>query len=298
MARLGSLLTATVTPMRADGGIDLPGAEALFDHILRTGSDGLVVCGTTGESPTLSDDERLELFRVAVSVARGHDATVIAGTGTYDTAHSVHLSEEAGRIGCDGVLAVTPYYSKPPLRGIRAHFEAIAEAGLPVILYNIPSRVVLELPPDFLGEMAEVDGIVAVKQAISDLATFDEVVAATGGRLDVYAGNDDVLVPFALRGAVGGVCVVSQVAGELTSAALRAALDGREDEARRLDAQLRPLLDALAVTTNPIPVKAALDLLGLPAGPLRLPLVEATGDEREVIRQALEGVGAASAAGR
>lgn len=285
--RLGTLLTAVATPMRGDGEIDLAGAERLFDHVLATGSDGLVVCGTTGEAPTLADAERIALWEIAVGVARGHrGATVVAGTGTYDTAHSVHLTHAAREAGVDGCLVVTPYYSKPPFAGIRAHFAEIAAVGLPVMIYNIPGRVVLELAPDMLASLAEIGGVVAVKQAISDVDRFLAVRAAAPD-LDVYAGNDDVLVPFCLRGAVGGVCVVSQVAGELTRAAADAALAGDEAAAIAAEGRLVGLIEALAVASNPIPVKAALDLLDLPGGHLRLPMVPATADEREIVRRAL-----------
>jgi 4-hydroxy-tetrahydrodipicolinate synthase len=289
-APLGRILTAMVTPFAADGALDLDAARALARHLVRHGSEGLVVHGTTGESPTLSDAEKLDLVE-AVADEVGGEVPVVAGTGTYDTAHSTHLTREAVRRGADGVLVVTPYYSKPPAEGIRRHFAAVAAAAAdrPVVIYNIPQRVVLNLEPALLLQLAEIDNVVAVKQATTDLDQARAIVE--DGRLALYAGNDDLLVPFGEIGGVGGICVASHVAGEEMLEVQQALDSGDVERARSLDGELHPLYVALSVTTNPIPVKAAMELLGFAVGQPRLPLVAATEDERATVRGALERLG-------
>jgi 4-hydroxy-tetrahydrodipicolinate synthase len=284
---LGELLTAMATPFAADGSVDLEATRRLARHLVETGSDGIVVCGTTGEGPTLNDREKLELFETVVSeVGAAH--TVLANTGTYDTHHSVALTRSALATGVDGFLVVTPYYSKPPPAGIVAHFRAIAEAaeGRPVMVYNIPSRVVLNLPPQLLGELGRIENVVAVKQATPDLDQAKQVVQDT--ELTLYAGNDDLVLPFLELGGVGGVCVASHIAGREYRRMIDAHRAGDTNGARAIDESLRPLLDALAVTTNPIPLKAALNMLGFEVGSPRLPLVEATEEERRTVSAALE----------
>lgn len=285
-APLGRILTAMVTPFAADGALDLDEARAVARYLVRHGSEGLVVHGTTGEAPTLSDAEKLDLVE-AVAGEVGGEVPVVAGTGTYDTAHSVHLTREAVRRGADAILAVTPYYNKPPADGIYQHFRAIAEAAgdRPVILYNIPQRVVLNMEPALLGRIAGIDNVIAVKQATTDLDQARAIVQ--DGRLALYAGNDDLLVPFGELGGIGGICVASHVAGEEMLDLQKAIDAGDLDRARAIEAELAPLLAALSVTTNPIPVKAAMELLGFPVGAPRLPLVPATEAERAEIRGAL-----------
>jgi 4-hydroxy-tetrahydrodipicolinate synthase len=286
---LGEVLTAMVTPFREDGSLDLDRFRDLCLHLVGNGSDGLVVTGTTGESPTLEDEERFQLWEAAVDAVAGR-ATVIAGTGTYSTAHSVHLTERAHELGVDGFLVVTPYYNKPPPRGTVAHFRAIAEASdKPIIVYNIPQRVVINLEPDTIVELAEIPSVRAVKQATEDLDQARRIVAETD--LDLYAGNDDLVYPFLELGGAGGVCVHSHLVGTRVKEMIRRFRDGDTDEAKAIDEELKPVIDALAVTTNPIPVKAALNLLGHEVGGLRLPLLEATDDETEVVREALERAG-------
>jgi 4-hydroxy-tetrahydrodipicolinate synthase len=286
---LGEVLTAMVTPFGDDGSVDLERFRELCLHLVGNGSDGLVVAGTTGESPTLSDDERFSLFETAVD-AVGDRATVIAGTGTYSTAHSVHLTERAHELGVDGFLVVTPYYNKPPPRGIVEHFRAVAEASdKPIVVYNIPQRVVVNLEPDTIVQLAEIPSVSAVKQATEDLDQARRILAETD--LDLYAGNDDLVYPFLELGGVGGVCVYTHVAGTRVKEMIRRFREGDADGAKAIDEELKPLVGALAVTTNPIPVKAALNLLGHDVGDLRLPLVEATEEETEVVREALERAG-------
>jgi 4-hydroxy-tetrahydrodipicolinate synthase len=286
---LGEVLTAVVTPFRADGAVDLDAFRRLCTHLVESGSDGVVVAGTTGESPTLEDDERLSLFAAAVETV-GDRATVIAGTGTYSTAHSVHLTGQAHELGVDGFLVVTPYYNKPPARGIVAHFRAIADAtDRPILVYNIPQRVVINLEPETLAELAEIPNVTAVKQATADPGQARRILAETD--LALYAGNDDLLLPFLELGGVGGVLVYTHIVGPRVRELVTRFKEGEVAEARAIEAELRPVIDALAVTTNPIPVKAALQLLGHDVGGLRLPLLEASDDERAAIRDALERAG-------
>jgi 4-hydroxy-tetrahydrodipicolinate synthase len=286
---LGEVLTAVVTPFREDGSVDIDQFRALARHLVENGSDGLVVAGTTGESPTLRDDERLALFEAAVDELGGR-GTVVAGTGTYDTAHSVHLTERAHELGVDGFLVVTPYYNLPTPRGIVAHFRAIAEASdKPIVVYNIPQRVVRNIEPDTMVELAEIPTVRAVKQATTDLEQARRILAETD--LDLYAGNDDLVLPFLELGGVGGVCVYTHLVGSRVKELIRRFREEDADGARAIEAELRPVIQALAVTTNPQGVKAALQLLGWDVGGLRLPLVEATEEERETIRAALDRAG-------
>jgi len=279
-----------VTPFAADGSLNLDSARRLAHHLVDTGSDGIVVCGTTGEGPTVTDREKLDLFEAVVTEV-GASATVIANTGTYDTHHSVALTRSALATGVDGFLVVTPYYSKPPRPGIVAHFQALAEAadGRPVIVYNIPQRVVVNLEPDVLAELGEIPNVVAVKQATADLDQARRVVEDTG--LVLYAGNDDLVMPFLELGGAGGICVASHVAGRQYRHIIDLVQQGDLAGARAIDESLCGLLAALAVTTNPIPVKAALNLLGHDVGGLRLPLVQADATQTQAVAEALEASG-------
>jgi 4-hydroxy-tetrahydrodipicolinate synthase len=286
---LGEVLTAIVTPFRADGSLHLERFQELARYLVDHGSDGVVVAGTTGESPTLTDEERLALFAAAVD-AVGDRATVIAGTGTYSTAHSIHLTEQAHELGVDGFLVVTPYYSKPPQRGIVEHFKAIAAVSdRPIIVYNIPGRVVVNIEPETIVELAEIPSVRAVKQANDDLAQARRIVAETD--LDLYAGDDNLIHPFLELGGVGGVCVHTHVVGPQVKEMVRAHRGGDTNRAAQLDAELEPAYDLLKVQTNPIGIKAALNLLGHDVGPLRLPLVEANEDELAAVRACLERLG-------
>jgi 4-hydroxy-tetrahydrodipicolinate synthase len=291
---LGEVLTAIVTPFDADGAVDYDRFRELAEHLVANGSDGLVVAATTGESPTLSDEERLELFRVAVDTFDG-GATVIAGTGTYSTAHSVHLTREAHEIGVDGFLVVTPYYNKPPPRGIVEHFKAIAaESDRPIIVYNIPARVVVNIEPETIAELADIPSVCAVKQANDDLEQARRILAETD--LDLYAGDDNLIYPFLELGGVGGVCVHTHVAGPQVKRMIRAFRDGDAATAQRIDRELTPAYDLLKVQTNPIAIKAALNLLGRQVGGVRLPLVPADDQESSRIRACLERLGILEAA--
>ncbi len=283
---LGEVLTAVVTPLNEDGSVNFERFRDLCAYLVDSGSDGVVVAGTTGESPTLSDDERVELFAAAVD-AVGERATVIAGTGTYSTAHSVHLTERAHAVGVDGFLVVTPYYNKPPARGIIEHFKAIAsESDKAIIVYNIPGRVVLNIPPETIVRLAEIPTVQAVKQANDDLEQAQRIVSDTD--LALYAGDDNLVFPFLELGGTGGVCVHTHLVGPQVKEMIRRHRDGDVDGARRIDVELAPVYEILKVVVNPIAIKAALEMIGWEVGGLRLPLVEASEDEREQIRVLLE----------
>jgi len=282
---LGSVMTAIVTPFREDGSVDFDAFQGLARHLVANGSDGIVVAGTTGESPNLTDAERLDLFRAAVE-AVGGTATVVAGTGTYSTAHSVQLTEQAHELGVDAFLVVTPYYNKPPQRGIVAHFATIAQASdRPIIVYNIPSRVVINIEPETISRLAEIETVRAVKQANDNLDEAKHIVS-TG--LDLYAGDDVLIQPFLELGGVGGVCVHTHVVGPQVAEQVRAANAGDLARAREIDRALAPAYELLQVQTNPLPIKAALTLLGHQVGGHRLPLVDPTDDEIAAVRACLE----------
>ena len=281
---LGEVLTAIVTPFHPDGAVNVDKFRELAEFLVDHGSDGLVVAGTTGESPTLTDQERLELFAAAVD-AVGDRATVVAGTGTYDTAHSVHLTRETDELGVDGFLVVTPYYNKPPQRAIVRHFQEIAAVtDKPIVVYNIPSRVVVNIEPETIAQLAEIPNVAAVKQANDDLEHARRIVE-TG--LDLYAGDDVLIFPFLGLGGVGGVCVHTHVWGPQTKEMVRRWKAGDADGARALNDEMAPAFELLRITTNPIPIKAALNLLGHEVGGYRLPMVEPTEQELEQIRGCL-----------
>ena len=275
MGFIGGILTAMVTPFDRDGALDEDASVRLMHHLLENGSDGLVLAGSTGEGATLTDEEKARLWELGV--AECGDAPVIPGTGTYDTHHSIELTRRASAIGVDAMLVVTPYYNRPNRRGIKAHFEAVAAAtDKPIVAYNIPSRTATDMPNDLLAELAEIDNVVAVKQArYEDLAPIDG--------MDLLAGNDDILAKVMDLGGAGGILVASHLVGR----EMRRIVD-EPDLRQEIEDGLRDLYKALTVTTNPIPVKAALNLAGHEVGGLRLPLVEASEEEKAVIREALE----------
>jgi 4-hydroxy-tetrahydrodipicolinate synthase len=272
---IGGILTAMVTPFDREGALDEDASVRLMHHLLENGSDGLVLAGSTGEGATLTDEEKARLWELGV--AESGDATIIAGTGTYDTHHTVDLTRRATAIGVHGMLVVTPYYNRPNRRGIKAHFETVAAAtDRPIVAYNIPSRTATDMPNDLLAELAEIDNVVAVKQA-----RYDDLAPIEG--MDLLAGNDDILAKVMDLGGTGGILVASHLVGR----EMRRIVD--EPERRQeIEDGLRDLYTALTVTTNPIPVKAALNLAGHDVGGLRLPLVEASDEEKAVIREALE----------
>jgi 4-hydroxy-tetrahydrodipicolinate synthase len=281
---LGEVITAMVTPFKANGAVDYVAFRRLARYLVEHGSDGLVVTGSTGESPTLSDREKLLLYAAAVDEV-GERASVIAGTGTYDTRHSMALTEQADNLGVDAFLVVAPYYSRPPARAIVEHFRQIAATtDKPIVAYNIPSRTGIKMEVDTIHELAR-HGVTAVKQAWDDL---DEArrIADTG--LHLYAGDDHLLFPFLQVGAVGGICVHSHLVGTAVGDMVRRYKDGDVDGARAINESLEPVLDAIGVVVNPISTKAALNLVGHEVGNPRMPLVPATPGEVAQIRAALE----------
>ena len=276
---LGAVLTAAVTPFDASGGVDEAAYRALVRRLLESGSDGVVVAGTTGEASTLSDVERIALFEATREETHGR-GTMVAGTGSNDTAHSVHLTQVAAEFGADAVLVVTPYYNKPPAEGIRRHVAAIAEVGVPVVLYNIPGRTALNMEPALIAELAAIPGVIALKQANDDLSQLEQVMDACD--LAIYAGNDDMLMPVLEMGGTGVISVASHLVGDAMQQMVALATAGDLDGAREIDASLAPLWSGLFEVTNPILIKAALAMCGMiPADHLRLPLVPATAGERE-----------------
>jgi 4-hydroxy-tetrahydrodipicolinate synthase len=292
MAEIGGVLTAMVTPFTEDGSVDEGAARKLARHLVENGSHGVVLAGTTGESPTLSDEEIVSLLR-AVRAELGEGATVVCGAGSNDTRHAQHLASAAAENGADAVLVVTPYYNKPNRAGIKAHFGAVAgAAGIPVVAYNIPSRVVVNIAPDLLAELAEIDNVVAVKQANNE-----EIDRVSG--LDVLAGNDDVFLRCLESGGAGGILVASHLVGNEMRQILEAVKSGDAERAREVERGIRPVFEAMTLDTNPIPVKAAAEMTGLiPSARMRLPMVEADEGTRAELRRVLEarGILTASAA--
>jgi 4-hydroxy-tetrahydrodipicolinate synthase len=286
MTDLRGILTAMATPFTPDGAVDEAATRELARFLLENGSHGVVAAGTTGESTTLDDAEHIGVLRSVVDEV-GDEAPIVCGTGTNDTRHTIELTKAAADAGAGAALVVTPYYNKPNPAGVRAHFEAVAAAvpDLPLIVYNIPSRVIVNISPAELAELARIDNVVAVKQANND-----ELGPIEG--MAVLAGNDDIFLRTLELGLAGGITVASHLVGPQMREIWDAVQADDLDRAREVDASIRPLYEALGVTTNPMPVKAALAMLGtIPCGAMRLPMVELDASQREVVRTALEAVG-------
>ncbi|MHA3960399.1 4-hydroxy-tetrahydrodipicolinate synthase [Synechococcus sp. LTW-G] len=287
-APFGRVITAMITPFAADGSVDLPMAAKLASHLVEHGSDGLVICGTTGESPTLSWDEQHQLFS-AVKEAVGARAKVLAGTGSNCTAEAVEAIAEAAALGADGALVVVPYYNKPPQEGLEAHFRAVAQAApqTPLMLYNIPGRTGCSLNPETAARLMDCPNVVSFKAASGTTEEVSALRAVCGERLAIYSGDDALTLPMMAVGAVGVVSVASHIAGDQIQRMVQAFLAGELSAALAVHEQLLPLCKALFCTTNPIPVKAALELSGWPVGAPRLPLVSASSDVREQLTSVL-----------
>jgi 4-hydroxy-tetrahydrodipicolinate synthase len=276
MSDLGTILTAMVTPFDERGAVNDASFVALMSHLAQSGSDGFVVAGTTGEASTLTDEEHLGLIELAVA-ERPAGKTIIAGTGTNDTREAVHLTERATELGVDAVLVVTPYYNKPSRLGLKRHYEAVAAAtDKPLILYNIPGRTATNMPPDLLAELAQIDGIDAVKQANAE-----ELQLIDG--LDLYAGDDATFARTLDMGGAGGILVASHIVGN----EMRRIVDEPQNRAE-IDSSLRDVYETLFLTASPTCTKAALNLLGHDVGGLRLPLVAASTEETDAVRRMLE----------
>jgi 4-hydroxy-tetrahydrodipicolinate synthase len=289
--RFGAVATAMVTPFRDDHSLDLDAAASLADYLLEHGTETLVVAGSTGESPTLTHKEKLELFRTVIGVAAGK-GKVVCGTGTYNTAETLELSREAEGLGADGLLLVTPYYNKPPQRGLLEHFTTVAGAvSLPVVAYNIPGRTGTRIEHDTLLRMAEVPNIVAVKDSTGDFQAISKLIGEAPPDFEVYSGDDWATFGFLCLGAVGIVSVAAHLVGDRIRQMCDLVFSGDIPAGRKIHEELTPLFNALFITSNPIPVKTALAMVGRPVGPPRLPLVPATTEERERIRKALVDAG-------
>jgi 4-hydroxy-tetrahydrodipicolinate synthase len=288
MVEFGRVLTAMVTPFDEAGRVDYERAKELALALIDSGSNGLVLSGTTGESPTLSTEEKLRLFR-EVRSAVGSRATIVAGTANYNTAESIELSREAAHEGVDGILGTVPYYNKPPQDGLYAHFRALAEAvDLPMILYNVPSRTVTNMLPETTIRLSQVDNIVGVKEASGNLDAIAQIVEESRPGFKVWSGDDISTLPILALGGYGIVSVASHLVGQQIQTMIGHHLEGRPSEAAALHRKLRPFFNALFVTTNPIPLKYALNRVGLSVGRPRLPLVELDEKSAAVVNAALE----------
>ena len=291
MVEFGKALTAMVTPFNQQGEVDYQAAKELALRLVENGSDGLVISGTTGESPTLTTEEKLALYTTVVE-AVGGKATVIAGTGSNDTKKSVELTKEAERTGVDGILAVAPYYNKPPQEGIFRHFKTIAEStALPVMVYNIPGRTGINITPSTMRRLAEVKNIVALKESAGDLNQAAEMVRVLPKDFLVYSGDDSLTLPMLSVGATGVVSVASHLVGRRMKTMIDEYCQGDVAKAAEIHNELLPLFKVLFITTNPIMVKAALNLLGIEVGTTRLPLVEPDESELDKLKDVLRQIG-------
>lgn len=284
----GRVLTAMATPFDDSGALNAAQAAALAKHLIDNGSDGIVVAGTTGESPTLSDDEKIRLVRT-VKEAVGGRAAVVAGTGTNDTKHSIHLTKEAQRAGADGILLVNPYYNRPSQDGLYAHFRAVAESTpLPCMLYNIPGRTGVNCLPETIAKLSEIPNITAVKEASGNLDQSSEIRSRTKDDFRIYSGDDSLTLPILSVGGSGVVSVASHLVGREIQEMVRSYERGDARKALQIHIRLFPLFKVLFITTNPVPLKAALNASGFKVGTPRLPLVEATPKEKEQIQAVLK----------
>jgi len=289
--RFGAVVTAMVTPFRADHSLDLGAAQELASYLLEHGSETIVVAGSTGEAPTLTHREKSDLFAAVVEAAKGM-GKVVCGTGTYSTAETLELTQAAEDAGADGLLVVTPYYNKPPQRGLLEHFTKIANStDLPIVVYNIPGRTGTRIEHETLLEMAKIPNIVAVKDSTGDFQGVSRLVSEAPTDFEVYSGDDWAAFGFMCLGAVGVVSVASHLVGDRIRQMMDLVTTGDIPAARKVHEELTPLFNALFITSNPIPVKTALEMLGHAVGPPRLPLVPATTEERGRIEKALRDAG-------
>lgn len=288
----GRLLTAMITPFDREGNVDYAKAEQLAVHLVENGTDTIVVCGTTGESPTLSWDEEYKLFTVLQQAIAGK-AKIMAGTGSNSTSEAIAATQKAAHLGLDGTLQVTPYYNKPPQEGLYAHFRAIAEAApeLPILLYNVPGRTGCKLEPETVAKLAEIPSIIGIKEATGDLDQASQIRALTPAEFAIYSGDDSLTLPLMAVGAKGVVSVASHLVGNQLQTMMQSFAAGNVQEALRIHIQLFPLFKALFLTSNPIPLKVALRLLGLDTGVVRSPLVAGNADLEAKLKIVLQQVG-------
>lgn len=283
---------ALITPMYEDGTINYQEMERIVDDQIANGTDAIIVCGTTGEASTMSHEEHLETIKACVDMTKKR-VPVIAGTGSNCTQTAVYLSKEAQKAGADGLLVVSPYYNKATQNGLKAHFTQIAASvDLPVILYNIQGRTGVNIAPKTIAELnKEVDNIVAVKEASGDISQVAKILALTDGKIDVYSGNDDQIVPITALGGKGVISVLSHVAPKDTHDMVMKVMEGKVEEAAKLQLKYIPVCDALFCEVNPIPVKAAMNMMGYNVGSLRMPLTEMEDANKAVLRQAMINAG-------
>jgi len=288
----GRLLTAMITPFDREGNVDYARAEQLAVHLVENGTDTIVVCGTTGESPTLSWDEEYKLFTVLQNAIAGK-AKIMAGTGSNSTSEAIAATQKAAHLGLDGTLQVTPYYNKPPQEGLYAHFRAIAEAApeLPILLYNVPGRTGCKLEPETVAKLAEIPSIIGIKEATGDLDQASQIRALTPAEFAIYSGDDSLTLPLMAVGAKGVVSVASHLVGNQLQTMMQSFASGKVQEALQIHLQLFPLFKALFLTSNPIPLKVALRLLGLDTGVVRSPLVAGNTELEAKLKIVLQQVG-------
>ena len=288
----GRLLTAMITPFDREGNVDYARAEQLAVHLVENGTDTIVVCGTTGESPTLSWDEEYKLFTVLQNAIAGK-AKIMAGTGSNSTSEAISATEKAAHLGLDGTLQVTPYYNKPPQEGLYAHFRAIAEAApeLPILLYNVPGRTGCKLEPETVAKLAEIPSIIGIKEATGDLDQASQIRALTPAEFAIYSGDDSLTLPLMAVGAKGVVSVASHLVGNQLQTMMQSFASGKVQEALQIHLQLFPLFKALFLTSNPIPLKVALRLLGLDTGVVRSPLVAGDAELEAKLKIVLKQIG-------
>ncbi|HWQ61759.1 MAG TPA: 4-hydroxy-tetrahydrodipicolinate synthase [Negativicutes bacterium] len=291
MKTFGRILTAMVTPFNADLSVNYQAAANLAKHLVKNGSDGLVVSGSTGEAATMTKEEKLKLFS-AVLDAVGDKAAVIAGTGSNDTRATIDLTREAEKLGVHGLLLVGPYYNKPPQEGYYQHFKAVAEnTGLPIIVYNVPGRTASNILPATIARLAQIKNIVAVKESSGNLDQVSEIVRTTPKDFMVYSGDDSLTLPILSVGGIGIVSVAGHIVGSRMQEMIAAYFAGDIAKARDIHLELMPFFKVIFTTTNPIPIKTACNLAGLNCGPLRPPLIAATEAETELLRKEMKNLG-------
>lgn len=284
----GRVLTAMVTPFDQNGDVDFDATQKLVDYLIANGTDGLIVCGTTGESPTLTEGEKVELFKFVVKTVNGR-VPVIAGTGSYNTRASIELTEKAEEAGVDGVMLVTPYYNKPNQEGMYEHFKSIAQSTkLPVILYNIPGRSVVNLSVDTVVRLAEIPNIVAIKEASGSLDAMAQIIENTPDDFSLYSGDDSLTLPSLAVGGTGVISVASHIIGNEMKTMIQHFLNGDIHEAAKEHRRLLPIMKGMFIAPNPVPVKAALNLKGISVGGVRLPLVPLNEEQQKTIEQLLK----------
>ena len=289
--KFGRVLTAMVTPFTADGAVDYAEVKRLAVHLIENGNDSILVCGTTAETPTLTHDEKINVVK-AVKEAVGDRVPVLVGTGTNDTRTTIEATKEMEAIGADGVLVVAPYYNKPSQEGMYQHFKAVAEAtSLPVVLYNIPGRCGVNMSPELIARLSKISNIVAVKEAAGSIEQVSQIKQLVDDDFIIYSGDDSLTLPMMAVGGYGVISVAAHVIGKEIHAMVDAYVEGRVAEAQEWHKKLYPMFKNLFITSNPVPVKYALNQIGFGNGNVRLPLVEANDAEKQIVRDTMQKLG-------